>query len=112
MMPIELDRIEPITLGNEGVGRVERLHPSAVGKGFQESDVIGFLYVIGCCFECEGYHIHNLHCSMGMKLLQGVKTDRFFTEYAVVDYHNAIILPSNLDPKTASPIFYAGIICT
>jgi D-arabinose 1-dehydrogenase-like Zn-dependent alcohol dehydrogenase len=41
--------------------------------------------------------------------LQGFTTDGFFAEYAVVDYHNAIILPENLKTETAAPIFCAGI---
>ncbi len=110
MMAIEAPRTEPVTIGHEGVGYVtDKIHPTAVGKGFNEGDAVGFLYIIGCCFECEGCQIHNLACSSGKQLLQGFTTDGFFAEYAVVDYHNAVILPSNLDPKTAAPIFCAGI---
>jgi propanol-preferring alcohol dehydrogenase len=53
--------------------------------------------------------IHNLSCENGKALLQGFTTDGFFAEYALVDYHNAIILPKNLDIKTACTIFCAGI---
>jgi propanol-preferring alcohol dehydrogenase len=110
MMAIEAPRTEPVTIGHEGVGIVtSKIHPSAAGKGFKEGDAVGFLYIIGCCFECEGCQIHNLSCSSGKQLLQGFTTDGFFAEYAVVDYHNAVILPSNLDIKTAAPIFCAGI---
>jgi propanol-preferring alcohol dehydrogenase len=109
IMAIEAPRTEPVTLGHEGVGYVTKLHSSAVGKGFKEGDAVGFLYIIGCCFECDGCQIHNLSCSSGKQLLQGFTTDGFFAEYAVVDYHNAVILPSNLDIKTAAPIFCAGI---
>ena len=109
IMAVEAPRTEPVTLGHEGVGYVTKLHSSAVGKGFKEGDAVGFLYIIGCCFECDGCQIHNLSCSSGKQLLQGFTTDGFFAEYAVVDYHNAVILPSNLDIKTAAPIFCAGI---
>ena len=109
MMAIEAPREKPVTLGHEGVGYIEKLHPSSVGKGFKEGDAVGFLYIIGCCFECEGCQIHNLSCSSGKQLLQGFTTDGFFAEYAVVDYHNAVILPSNLDVKTSAPLFCAGI---
>ena len=109
MMAIEAPRTEPVTLGHEGVGYVTKLHPSAVGKGFKEGDTVGFLYILGSCFECDGCQIHNLSCSSGKQLLQGFTTDGFFAEYAVVDYHNAVILPKTLDPKTAAPIFCAGI---
>lgn len=102
-------REKPVTLGHEGAGTIAQIHPSAEGKGFKTGDVIGFLYVVGCCFECDGCLVHNLHCESGKQLLQGFTTDGFFAEYAVVDYQNAIILPPSLDPKTASPIFCAGI---
>lgn len=112
IMAIETpDRKEPVTLGHEGVGYVEKLHPSAEGKGFKKGDVVGFLYILGACFECDACMIHNMHCETGKQLLQGFSTAGFFAEYALVDYHNAIILPSNLDPKTSSPIFCAGITC-
>jgi propanol-preferring alcohol dehydrogenase len=100
---------KPITLGHEGVGYVTKLHPSAVGKGFKEGDAVGFLYILDACFECDGCQIHNLSCESGKQLLQGFTTDGFFAEYALVDYHNAVILPSNLDIKKAAPIFCAGV---
>ncbi|RDW77737.1 hypothetical protein BP6252_05790 [Coleophoma cylindrospora] len=103
------DRTEPVTIGHEGVGTITKLHPSAEGKGFKEGDVVGFLYIVGCCFECTGCLVHNLHCETGKQLLQGFSTDGFFAEYAVVDYHNAIILPENFDVKTAAVVFCAGI---
>lgn len=102
-------RLNPITIGHEGCGQITKVHPSARNKGFKEGDVIGFLYIIGCCFECQGCQVHNLHCETGKQLLQGFTTDGFFAEYAVVDYQNAVILPPSLNPKTASPIFCAGI---
>jgi propanol-preferring alcohol dehydrogenase len=100
---------KPITLGHEGVGYVTKLHPSAVGKGFKEGDAVRFLYILDACFECAGCRIHNLSCERGKQLLQGFTTDGFFAEYALVDYHNAVILPSNLDIKKAAPIFCAGV---
>lgn len=101
-------REKPVTLGHEGCGKISKVHPSAKNKGFKEGDIIGFLYIIGCCYECDGCQIHNLHCEKA-NLLQGFTTDGFFAEYSVVDYQNAVILPPSLDPKTASPIFCAGI---
>jgi propanol-preferring alcohol dehydrogenase len=109
LMAIEAPRTEPVTIGHEGVGYVTKLHPSAAGKGFKEGDAVGFLYIIGCCFACAECQIHNLCCSVGKPLLQGFTTDGFFAEYALVDYHNAVLLPSNLDIKKAAPIFCAGI---
>lgn len=109
MMAIESIQEKPTTLGHEGVGYVTKLHPSAEGKGFKKGDTVGFLYIIGCCFECAGCQVHNLSCETGKQLLQGFTTDGFFAEYAVVDYHNAVILPKSLDPKRVAPIFCAGI---
>lgn len=107
MMAIEAN--QTATLGHEGAGYIEKIHPSVEDKGFKVGDRVGFLYIIGCCFECEGCMIHNLHCVTGKQLLQGFTTDGFFAEYAVVDFPNCIRLPDNIDVKTAAPIFCAGI---
>lgn len=112
IMAIETsDREEPITLGHEGVGVIEKIDPAAANRGFNVGDTIGFLYIIGACFDCEGCQHHNLLCESGKQLLQGFTTAGFFAEYAVVDWQNAIILPKNLDVKTSSPLFCAGITC-
>jgi len=107
IMAIEAN--QTATLGHEGAGYIEKIHPSVEGKGFKVGDRIGFLYIIGCCFECEGCMIHNLHCVTGKQLLQGFTTDGFFAEYAVADFQNCILLPDNIDVRTAAPIFCAGI---
>ncbi|KAK5019518.1 chaperonin 10-like protein [Cryomyces antarcticus] len=97
----------PVALGHEGVGYVQKTGKNV--KGFKEGDRIGFLYVTGCCFECEGCQIHNLNCENGQARLHGFSEDGFFAEYALVDYHNAITLPDSLDMKSSDPIFCAGI---
>lgn len=51
------------TLGHEGAGYIEEMHPSVENKGYKKGDKVGFLYINGCCFECEGCQIHNLHVS-------------------------------------------------
>ncbi|KAF2840342.1 GroES-like protein [Patellaria atrata CBS 101060] len=99
----------PVTLGHEGVGYIEKIHPTAEGKGFKVGDAIGFNYFIGCCFECEACMVHNMHCETGNSKLQGFAVDGYFAEYAVVDYHNAVHLPKNLEMKRCAPIFCAGI---
>jgi propanol-preferring alcohol dehydrogenase len=104
-------RTKPITLGHEGAGYIEKLHPSADGKGFKTGDAVGFLYIIGCCFECEGCMVHNNHCLRQPSEVQGFTFDGFFAEYALVDYHSAIVLPSALNVRTAAPIFCAGVTC-
>ncbi|KAJ9646663.1 hypothetical protein H2204_000355 [Knufia peltigerae] len=96
-----------VTMGHEGVGFVEKLGSKV--KGFKPGDRIGFLYIKGVCFECEGCQVHNLNCELGTAKLHGTHTDGFFAEYAAVDYRNAIILPTNLETETAAPYFCAGI---
>lgn len=110
IMAIETpDREKPVTLGHEGVGYIEKIDPAAEGKGFKVGDAIGSLYINGCCFECEGCLIHNLHCQTGKQLLQGFATDGYFAEYVVVDWQNAIILPDSLKIESSAPLFCAGI---
>jgi len=35
----------------------------------------------------------------------------FFAEFAVVDWHSAVILPKELDVRRSAPIFCAGVTC-
>jgi propanol-preferring alcohol dehydrogenase len=116
---VAVNRPKTVTLGYEGAGYIESLHPSAEGKGFKKGegkgfkkgDAVGFLYIIRCCFECEGCMIHNNHCLRKQSLTQGFTFDGFFAEYALVDYHSPIALSTSLDVKTAAPIFCAGVTC-
>lgn len=103
------DLEEPFTLGHEGVGIIDCLHPSAEGKGFNARDAIGFLYVLGCCFECEGCMVHNLLCLNGKPELSGFTKPGFFAEYAIVDYRNCIHLPKTWSLQTSSVFFCAGM---
>lgn len=104
-------RQKPVTLGHEGAGWIEEIHPSAEGKGFKKGDAIGFLYIIGPCFECSGCQIHNMYCLEREAHTQGFTKDGFFAEYALVDWHSAIVLPQSLDVKISAPIFCAGVTC-
>ncbi|EXJ91723.1 hypothetical protein A1O3_00273 [Capronia epimyces CBS 606.96] len=99
----------PFTMGHEGVGYIERMGPGAENRGFQVGDAVGFLYVIGCCYECEGCSIQNVFCTTGKPLFQGFMADGFFAEYAVVNWQNAAKLPSSMDIRRSSPLFCAGI---
>ncbi|KAJ9636290.1 hypothetical protein H2199_007965 [Coniosporium tulheliwenetii] len=109
MMDLRPPSNKPVTMGHEGVGYIEKIHPSAEDKGFKVGDAIGFLYIVGACYECEGCMVHNLHCQTGKQLLQGFTTDGFFAEYAVVDWQNAIKIPENLEFERCAPLFCAGI---
>jgi len=100
----------PVTLGHEGVGYIEAVGSEAaeaVGSEFKAGDAIGFDYFIGCCFECDGCMVHNLRCETGNQKLQGFVVDGYFAEYAVVDWQNAIKLPTNLDMSRTAPLFCA-----
>lgn len=99
----------PITMGHEGVGIIEKIHPSAEGKGFSVGDAVGCGYFLDCCFKCEGCLTHNMLCETGKQKLQGFTADGFFAEYAVEAWQNLAKLPSSTDLKTAAPIFCAGI---
>ena len=108
---VSIQREKPVTLGHEGAGYVAKMHPSAENKGFKIGDAIGFLYIIGCCFECEGCQVHNNHCTVSQPETQGFTFDGFFAEYALIDYHGAMVLPPEIDVKLASPLFCAGCTC-
>lgn len=103
------DLVEPFTIGHEGAGFVSRLGVDCADKGFKEGDPVGFLYINGCCFECDGCMVHNMHCSSGKPVVAGFGEFGFFQEYAPVDWQNVIRLPPQLDPKCSSAIFCAGI---
>jgi propanol-preferring alcohol dehydrogenase len=103
---------EPFTLGHEGAGIIDQLHPSAEGKGYKVGDSIGFLYILGCCFECEACMVHNRLCLKGNPEMQGWTQPGFFSEYAIVDYRNAIHLPKSWSLKTSSVFFCAGVTGT
>ncbi|KAL4919147.1 chaperonin 10-like protein [Aspergillus aurantiobrunneus] len=103
------DLTEPFTIGHEGAGYVARLGADCTDKGFQEGNPVGFLYINGCCFECEGCLVHNMLCSQGKPTVAGFGSFGFFQEYAAVDWQNAIHLPPQLPPARSSAVFCAGI---
>ncbi|KAI0455629.1 hypothetical protein F5B21DRAFT_503188 [Xylaria acuta] len=110
LMSLARDHGETVTMGHEGAGIIEKIHPSAEGKGFKVSDPIGFNYFINVCYECDGCQIHNSRCeNTDLPTCQGFHTDGFFQEYVLVDYHTAVVLPPELDVRRASPLFCAGI---
>lgn len=106
---LDLRPEQTVTLGHEGVGFIEKLHPSAEGKGFKVGDAVGFNYFLGVCFECDGCQAHNMRCERSAPRLQGFVADGYFQEYCVVDWRNAVILPKELDMKRSAPLFCAGI---
>jgi propanol-preferring alcohol dehydrogenase len=110
LMRLEQDQGPTTTLGHEGAGVIDKMHPSVEGKGFKIGDAIGFNYFINVCYACDGCQVHNQNCERSeMPYCQGFHVDGFFQEYVVVDYHNAVVLPPELDIRRASPLFCAGI---
>ncbi|KAF2673153.1 GroES-like protein [Microthyrium microscopicum] len=100
------DDPEPITIGHEGSGWVAGLGANVTN--FKEGDAVGFLPV-SACWECEKCRkAHNFWCVNGPKM-NGFASPGFFQEYAVVDAHAAMVLPSGMDPRTAAPLFCAGV---
>ena len=102
----------PMTMGHEGVGYIEKMHPSTESKGFKVGDKIGFLYIVDCCFECEGCQAHGTLCEKpnpGGAKVKGLMTDGFFSEFSLCDWENAIHLPDSLPIERMSPLFCAGI---
>lgn len=52
---------------------------------------------------------HNLWCEKGEVKMAGFSLDGYFSEYAVVDARNTMILPEGLSPSEAAPLFCAGV---
>jgi len=97
----------PVTIGHEASGWVAEVG-SAV-KNFKEGDAVGFIPAYECCYECEPCRkTHNNWCVKGCQM-QGFSVDGYFQEYVVVDARTAMVLPKELDPKTAAPLFCAGV---
>jgi len=88
---------------------IEKLHPSAEGKGFQVGDRVGFLYIVDGCYECDGCLTHNMLCVTGKAKVQGLNAHGFFADYAVQDWQNLAKLPKEVALEKCSPIFCAGI---
>lgn len=112
MKDLRPDGFGPMTMGHEGVGVIEQLHPSTEGKGFKVGDKIGMLYIDDCCFECDGCQAHGTLCEKpnpGGAKVKGLMTHGFFAEYALCDWENAIHLPDSLPIEKMSPLFCAGI---
>ncbi|KAL4808005.1 chaperonin 10-like protein [Aspergillus unguis] len=105
------DLTEPFTIGHEGAGYVAGFGADTANKGFKEGDPVGFLYINGTCFECDGCLIHNMRCTNGQPKIAGFGESHFgfFQEYAAVDWQNVIHLPAQLPPERSSAVFCAGI---
>ncbi|KAF2012318.1 NAD(P)-binding protein [Aaosphaeria arxii CBS 175.79] len=100
----------PVTIGHEATGTVVRTGSGDVASKFNPGDAVGFLCAVECCFECaQCKNVHNAWCATGKTKMQGFTLDGYFQEYAVVDARETMVLPEGLDPKTAAPLFCAGV---
>ncbi|KAJ4366151.1 hypothetical protein N0V83_007786 [Neocucurbitaria cava] len=100
---------KPITIGHEGAGYIDEIHPTAENKGFKVGDAIGFTYIVNYCNDCEGCAVHNNHCLEKKSRVHGFDEPGLFAEYATVDATSCIVLPEQLPPETSSPLFCGGI---
>ena len=81
------------TLGHEGAGYIEQIHPSVENKGYEKGDKVGFMYIIGCCFECEGCMVRK---SMDRKIyydLRPYSDDQRSNRRGVCLRHMLTVLP-------------------
>lgn len=100
----------PVTIGHEATGVVVQPGSGEVASKFKEGDPVGFICAVECCFECKPCKtVHNSWCETGKTKMQGFTLDGYFQEYVVVDAREAMVLPQGLDPKTAAPLFCAGV---
>ncbi|KAF2661712.1 GroES-like protein [Lophiostoma macrostomum CBS 122681] len=100
----------PVTIGHEGTGTVVKSGSSEAASKFKEGDAVGFICAVECCFECKQCkQTHNAWCETGKTKMQGFSLDGYFAEYAIVDAREAMVLPQGLDPKSAAPLFCAGV---
>ncbi|KAF2008026.1 alcohol dehydrogenase [Amniculicola lignicola CBS 123094] len=109
LMSMGMEHTKPITIGHEGAGYVEEVHPTASDKGFKAGDAVGFTYIVNFCNDCEGCAIHNNHCLVKQSRVHGFDEPGLFAEYAAVDAHSCILLPENLPAETSAPLFCGGI---
>ncbi|KAF2273931.1 GroES-like protein [Westerdykella ornata] len=100
----------PHTIGHEATGLVVQAGSGEVAGQFKEGDPVGFICATECCFQCrQCKEVHNVWCETGKTQIQGFSVDGYFQEYVVVDAREAMVLPEGLDPKSAAPLFCAGI---
>jgi propanol-preferring alcohol dehydrogenase len=100
----------PVTIGHEATGVVVQPGSGELASKFKEGDPVGFICAVECCFECtQCKTVHNAWCETGKTKMQGFTLDGYFQEYVVVDAREAMVLPQGLDPKTAAPLFCAGV---
>ncbi|ORY04288.1 chaperonin 10-like protein, partial [Clohesyomyces aquaticus] len=100
----------PVTIGHEATGVVVSTGSGEAASKFKKGDSVGFICAVECCFECKQCRtVHNAYCEKGTTKMQGFSRDGYFQEYVCVDARETMVLPSELDVKTAAPLFCAGV---
>lgn len=97
--------LQPLTLGHEGVGVVEKLGPHA--RNLAVGDRVGLTYLYSGCGQCEA-------CGAGRPELcgrqrnRGFHVDGAFAELALAQTDCVARIPAELDAATAAPLCCAG----
>jgi propanol-preferring alcohol dehydrogenase len=95
----------PLTLGHEGIGRVEMA--GAETTGFRPGDRVGITFLGSTCGEC-------LYCKSGRERFcpkqknTGFTLDGALAGYAIADAAQVIRIPEDLDAATVAPLCCAG----
>lgn len=100
----------PVTIGHEATGYVVSTGSGSLASKFKEGDKVGFLCAVECCFDCPQCRtVHNAWCATGKTKMQGFSKNGYFQEYVCVDARATMVLPEEIDVKTAAPLFCAGV---
>lgn len=97
--------LEPLTLGHEGVGRVEAVGPGV--NGFVAGDRAGVTFLAWTCGECE-------YCKSGRERFCSRQLNHGFTRngvlsgLAVVTAQQLVKVPEALASRVAAPLCCAG----
>lgn len=102
-----LDRLPrtPLTLGHEGIGRVEIA--GAEAREFRPGDRVGITFLGSTCGEC-------IYCQSGRERFcpkqknTGYTVDGALSGYAIADASHAVRVPENATPHIVAPLCCAG----
>ena len=93
--------INPLTLGHEIVGRVEKVGPGVASPRAGERVIV--YYYVGCG-RCQHCHVGDENLCDAIVAEYGFVSDGGFAEYLKVPARNAVRLPDSLGDVDAAPI--------
>jgi len=93
--------INPLTLGHEVVGKVDKVGPGVTAPRVGERVII--YYYVGCG-RCAHCFVGDENLCDAIQAEYGFVTDGGFAEYVKVPARNAIRLPDGLSDEAAAPI--------